>query len=72
VKRGKALQKKTSLRFKVMASPHPPPAARRSLRGARVAAASLPSNRVLCNSIDSITRAADRCRRCLLLSLGHL
>lgn len=38
---------------------------------ARGSSASLPSNRVLCNLIGSITRAVDRCA-VSSLSLGHL
>ncbi|KYN37323.1 hypothetical protein ALC56_08381 [Trachymyrmex septentrionalis] len=52
------------LHFKVM--PTLRPVARHA-----AAAASLPSNRVLCNLIGSITRAVDRCA-VSSLSLGHL
>ncbi|KYN21122.1 hypothetical protein ALC57_06514 [Trachymyrmex cornetzi] len=58
------LQNEIPLHFKVM--PTLRPVARHA-----AAAASLPSNRVLCNLIGSITRAVDRCA-VSSLSLGHL
>ncbi|KYM89649.1 hypothetical protein ALC53_01961 [Atta colombica] len=58
------LQNEIPLHFKVM--PTLRPVARHA-----AAAASLPSNRVLCNLIGSITQAVDRCAMSSL-SLGHL